>query len=324
MLLLHIAFIYLPFIQKIPSVGQILDPIGYVAYGMFYIIGLRGKLPFIQHWALLLIFVPLEIVQRLVSGSLAQLMLLGLFLVIIIWYERKRIPVVLISVTLLFLVSFNSIKGEYRYLTWAGGKFSNLNAVEKVQLFVNLAIKQYQVDDVKSEEKSSGSPLSSVVGRTAHIVLLSEVVKDTPAQVSYWGGETYFPLFTSYIPRFLWPDKPRQIIGNSFGRRYNYLGSNDRTTSLNLPWIVELYANFGSLGILIGMPLIGLFLAFIEQKLNHIDMSSLEFVIGATVLFRLIYQESNFSLMVGSVLSLVVTLFMLFKVFLGKSRAVVT
>jgi hypothetical protein len=320
LLLPHIAFLYIPSVREIPSLGQFLEPIGYVAYGMFYIIWSRGNLPSSQVWLLLGVFVPLEIMQRFASGALAQLMLLFLFMVIVIWYERQRMPITLIGITLIFFLLFNSVKGEYRYLTWRGN-FSQVSVIEKVQLFVELAVKKYQISSISSQGKTSrDDALNSVVSRTAHIAVFSEVVKDTPAKVSYWGGETYLPLITSYIPRALFPNKPTERTGNNFGRRYNYLGSNDYTTSFNLPWLVEMYANFGSLGVVIGMPLLGLLLAFLEQKLNRPGMNPLEFVIGATVLFRLVYQESNFSLMTGSVITLSLALYVLFKVYLGDQR----
>jgi hypothetical protein len=321
LLLSHLAFLCIPSVREIPSVGQLLDPIGYLAYGMFYIIWSRGYLSSPQIWLLLGVFVPLEIMQRLVSGTLAQLMLLGLFMIILIWYERKRIPITLISITLIFFMAFNSVKGEYRYLTWAGGRFSQVSVIEKVQLFIDLAVRKYQNNGISSQGKNFyGSDFNSVISRTAHIAVFSEVVKDTPTRVAYWGGETYLPLITSYIPRILFPDKPTERTGNNFGRRYNYLGRNDYTTSFNLPWIIEMYANFGDLGVLIGMPLVGLLLAFLEQKLNYPGMNPLEFVIGATVLFRLVYQESNLSLMTGSVLTLSLALYVLFKVYLGAQR----
>lgn len=321
LLLSHLAFLCIPSVREIPSVGQLLDPIGYLAYGMFYIIWSRGYLSSPQIWLLLGVFLPLEIMQRLVSGALAQLMLLGLFMVIFIWYERKRIPITLVSITLIFFMAFNSVKGEYRYLTWAGGRFSQVSVMEKTQLFIDLAVRKYQYNGISSQDKNFyDSDFNSVVSRTAHIVVFSEVVKDTPTRVAYWGGETYLPLITSYIPRILFPDKPTERTGNNFGRRYNYLGSYDYTTSFNLPWIVEMYANFGDLGVLIGMPLVGLLLAFLEQKLNRPGMNPVEFGIGATVLFRLVYQESNFSLMTGSVITLSLALYVLFKVCLGSQR----
>ena len=317
---LYIAFRYIPFIQTIPSVGQLLSPMGYVAYGVFYIIWSRGQLPAFQAWILLGVCVPLDIINRFSSGLLAELMILGLFMVIIIWYERKRIPVIFISITMLFYLTFSPIKAEYRHLTW-NQKFSQASAIEKASLFIDLTIKHYQgvmtSSQVNNYDDSANSANSDVVERSAHILVFSDVMEKTPTIVPYWNGETYLPFLTSFIPRALWPDKPVEKVGNQFGKRYHYLDSTDKITSVNLPWIVEMFVNFGTLGVLIGMPLVGMFLAFLEQKLNSPGMGPLEVVIGATVLFGLVYQESNFSLLMGGVLNLTLALYILFRFFLG-------
>ncbi len=315
----HIAFLYIPFINTIPSLGQLLDPIGYVAYGIFYIILSRGKLPVFQAWIFLGVFVPLEVIRRISSGLLAEIMLLGLFMVIIIWYERKRIPVIFISITMLVYLIFSPVKSEYRHLTW-NRNFSDASALEKTSLFLNLTIKHYQGVMTSSQvNNSDDSANNAVIERSAHILLFSDVMLKTPIIVPYWNGETYLPLFTSFIPRALWSDKPVETVGNQFGHRYRYLDSTDKNTSWNLPWIVEMYANFGTLGVLIGMPLVGIFSAFLEQKLNSPAMDSVEVVIGATVLFRLIYQESNFSVMTGTVVNLTLALYVMFR-FLVRSQ----
>ncbi len=318
MLLAHIAFLYIPSIQKIPSLGQLLEPIGYIAYGTFYIMWSRGKLPIYQALTLLLVFVPLEIIKRFSSGLLAELMILGLYIILIIWYERKRIPVIFITITMLMYLAFNPVKSEYRQLTW-NDRSAPMNPIDKVSLFINLAVKHYQGANtsVKTSENSTANP---AIERSAQILLFSDVMEKTPKLVPYWNGETYLPLFTSFIPRALWSDKPIEMVGNQFGHRYHYLDYNDKITSINLPWIVEMYANFGILGVLIGMPLVGVFLAFLEQKLNSSKMEPLEVVMGAAVLFRLIYQESNFSVMVGSVVSLIVILYLVFKFALGNQK----
>lgn len=315
LLVLHLAGLFIPFIRTIPSLSQLLEPIGYLAFGILYILWSRRQLPSFQSRVFLGICLPIEVIFRLASGALAQMMTLGLFLTIIIWYERKRLPIVLISISILFYIIFNPVKYEYRALIGEGGKYSNSTSIEKVQLFTDLVIKQYT--NLNGKYKKKDSQKVSATERTAHILLFSNIVHDTPTIVPYWGGKTYSNLLTSYIPRAFWPDKPTERIGNEFGRRYKYLGKNDYSTAWNLPWIVETYANFGSLGVLIGMSLVGLFLAFLEQKLNSSRMNSLEVTFGATILFPLIYQESNFSLMMGAAVNMSFALYLIFRFFLG-------
>ena len=145
------------------------------------------------------------------------------------------------------------------------------------------------------------------------------MVDKTPDPVPYWAGETYKPLFTSMIPRAVWPGKPEERTGNAFGRRYGILAETERQLSFNLPWITEMYANFGRAGVILGMALVGLLFGFLERFLARPGMTALEFVTGATILLPLFFQESNFSLVTGSLLPLTVSLWLYFTVGLRVS-----
>lgn len=319
---LHGVFSY---VIKLPSIEQITDPIGNVAYGMFYIIWSRGQLssPAIK------LFVGISFLFRLLvafsSGSLANVGSILIFICIVIFYEKKRLPIFLISFLLTFFLVFNVVKGEYRKLIWYDGAYSQAGVIEKVQLFIDIAIKHYSNPETQSgKQGETQSSSASALSRTAHIILFSNVIKDTPRLVPYWNGESYSALFTKFIPRILWPDKPTDTVGNTFGRRYKYIGIKDYSTTFNLPWIVEMYANFGNSGVLIGMPLVGFVFAFLEQKLNSPRMGYLEVVIAVATLYGLTSHECNLSLTAGNIFNLALFLYIMFRFILrqkqGKSQ----
>jgi hypothetical protein len=321
LLLGHFANVAISSVKGIPSLGQFLEPAGYLALGIFYIIWKRGLLP--RSNVLPLVATSLLILLvRLSSGLLSQVFFLLFFLLLVVWRESKRLPILLPCLTLVFILVFNPIKNQYRDLTWRG-EYSNAGSIEKAQLFIDLATEQIIGGNKRGSSSTSNddtSSLNTVIDRVGYINFFSKVIEDTPERVPYWGGQTYLPLLTKFIPRFIWPNKPAETIANQFGRRYGYLGSTDFSTALNLPWLVEAYANFGDFGMLIVMPLIGTFLAFLEQKFNRHDTNFLEFLIGATVLFRLPLQESNFSLMVGGIFMLVLSFYLLFIFWVGRPR----
>jgi hypothetical protein len=321
LLLGNFANAAIPFIRQIPSLSQFLDPSGYLAFGIFYIVWKRGLLPRINVLPLLAISIVILMI-RLSTGALAQVFFLLFFLFLVILKESKRLPLLLPCIGLSFILVFNPVKDQYRDLAWRS-EYSNAGAIEKAQLFIELAIEQYTGDSNKVSSNTSNddtSSLANVVDRVGYINFFSKVVEDTPERVPYWGGQTYLPLLTKFIPRFIWPNKPAETIANQFGRRYGYLSSTDSSTALNLPWLVEAYANFGDFGMFLFMPLIGTFLAFLDQKFNRHDTNFLEFLIGATVLFRLPLQESNFSLMVGGIFMLVLSFYLLFVFWVGRPR----
>ena len=91
------------------------------------------------------------------------------------------------------------------------------------------------------------------------------------------------------------------------------IAPDNKTTSINLPWVVEMYANFGRAGVLLGMALVGTFLALMSAIFNRREMTSLEFVVGAAIIFPLVYPASNFSLMTGTLLQLTLALWIYFR-----------
>lgn len=67
-----------------------------------------------------------------------------------------------------------------------------------------------------------------------------------------------------------------KIEGIEFSHCYKLLIKGD-TSSVNLPWITELMANFGVLGVIIGITLVGMFLAFLDRVFNSGRISDTEF-----------------------------------------------
>lgn len=149
--------------------------------------------------------------------------------------------------------------------------------------------------------KRVGNAHVGLVRRISHIALMEHVVANTPDRVPYWKGETYRPLLTSWIPRFLWPGKPREETGWTFGHRYEILHPTDPPQSINLPWMIEMYANFGGPGVILGMGLVGALFAFLEAFLSRPSMTPAEMAAGTAVILPLFLQDSNFSLMTGSI-----------------------
>ena len=72
--------------------------------------------------------------------------------------------------------------------------------------------------------------------------------------------------------------------------------------SINIPWITELYINFGDLGVIFGMIFIGIFMGSLDRLFNSQNINIAEKSIAAGLILPLFYQESNFTLMTGSLI----------------------
>jgi hypothetical protein len=159
------------------------------------------------------------------------------------------------------------------------------------------------------------------VNRIGHIALFAYVVETTPSMVPYWGGETYAFLFASAVPRFLWPEKPVAGFGNEFGRRYLFVHPRNLDTSINVPWLLEFYMNFGAWGVIAGMALVGVGFRFLIQKLSNPAASPAEYVLGLSLVFELFYSESNLALMWGGLLLTFVSLYLTLRLATLRLRA---
>jgi hypothetical protein len=80
------------------------------------------------------------------------------------------------------------------------------------------------------------------------------LVGDVDANGLQWGDEMAYAAYV-FIPRFIWPDKPPVTRGNWF---LVYVSGQDSSgTSLGITATGELYWNFGTPGVLLGMFVIG-------------------------------------------------------------------
>jgi hypothetical protein len=319
----HLTDLYLHFSVDVPSVGHLLDAASLVGYGCLTWQLFERRLPSLQRASLLVVALPLELVSRITSGSLAQPMQLGLLIAFVYWLVRQKLPWMTIFVAGLILLELHNVKHKYRDLYWYGAGSSD-SEVTRLETFFRLAFEK----SADSEPSEGGLLGNSLTVRASQLGFLTHVMEQTPVIVPYWKGETYKILLSKFIPRLFWPDKPTETMGQEFSSRYGMRDIHDETTSFNVPWIVEMYANFGTVGVIVGMAFVGILFAFLDRKFNRTEMLMLDRVVGTVLVFDLIYQESNFSLMVGNKLLTYVAIRFLFQAFLksrkpGRSRSAV-
>lgn len=308
----HLIFEFSPSLQSISSIGQLASPAGFVAFGGLFLQWRRGNLPLIQSLALLLICLPLEVFWRVRILFLTDILLFVVFLILILWREKfYKMIIALALIGSMIIASYGLTITVRNNPSFAGSFTDKLSFTQKVFSQFILGGEAATIGNTLFD-KVNESRVGALARRTGHIWLFHNVYINTPDPVPYWNGETYKPLLTSFIPRLLYADKPKEQRGHEFGVRYNYLPKSDKETSVNIPWLVELQANFPPAGVVLGMAFFGIFLAFLDKTLNAPEAGDLEFVIGTTILFPLFYQESNFSVMVGSILPLFIVLCLYF------------
>lgn len=305
-----VLYRWIPPLAAIPSVGQFLGPASLLALGGFFLQWRDGHLPRWQAFAILLICIPLELYFRLRFLFVTDFLFLCVFLILVFW-RCGLYRVIAASLVVAVLAVFS-----YSATTAYRAKADTF--VGKLAVTYTGFQRMWRMESTPRETVHVGTVsyipgISPLINRIGHIWTFQTVYERTPEPIPYWEGETYRPLLTAAIPRMFYPDKPQELAGAVFGLRYGFTETELDATSFNIPWIVELLANFGPFGVITGMGLFGLFLGFLNHVFNSRAASNLEFVIGLTVIFRLFYQESNFSVMVGSLPILVLSLYAYFR-----------
>ena len=249
-----------------------------------------------------------EILMRLTSGLASSLIFFSLFVFIIdylINHNLKRIFVPLVLLIFIYTL-FAAIKSEYRAAVW--GSEINLSTSQKL---ITLNELTFDDENVKSLGSSDKGDKESFFWRFSYQAsAFSLVLANTPSIVPYWGGESY-KFFSKFIPRFIWPDKPEENLGQEFGHRYNVLDFFDFGTSMNTPILAEAYMNFGLLGAGVFMSILGGLYAFFNRKFNSKNASLINVIIGVAILFPLTIHESNFTLIFGNIPLKLISLYIL-------------
>jgi hypothetical protein len=243
------------------------------------------------------------------AGSIAPVVQLAAIVAYALWLSGMRVRarwVVIGALVMAFAVSARGVAIDFRNAAWIGQL--KLSPVERAQLMLTLISNKAESEGVIATLESGAN---STFERSADMDLFADVVRRTPSEVPFWNGYTYASLVGSFIPRVLWPDKPTKEVGQAFGHRYRYLYWTNVSTSINLPFLVEFYANFGALGVFVGMAIVGLIYRILDDVVNAPGQDLLASLIGVIILVPLLMLESDFSLTFGGLVLNGIALFII-------------
>jgi hypothetical protein len=250
------------------------------------------------------VYLPLHVLLYLglsdghLVGLLVSLQLVGLTYAA----AKNKLPLTaILLITGMFLL-LQPAKGQYRTEIWRRGE--NLSYFDGAVRFVELGLSSYS-----GGVASVADRINEAYSRINHLQTTAAVIADTPTIRPFQNGVTYLPLFTKWIPRAIWPNKPREDFGNQWAREYGYLSPRDFGTSYNLPWLTEMYMNYGWAGVVTLSFLVGLVAAGIWATFARGAVSPPQF--AAAVLFSssFFFPESNLSIALGNlIISMIVIL----------------
>lgn len=170
------------------------------------------------------------------------------------------------------------------------------------------------------------SVLSAPISRINKLDQFSYIV-ETKKNYQLLYGESYIPLFSKFIPRQLWKDKPTEIFGNKYGRDYKLIPSYDMTTSVGASTLIEAYINFRFLGIIF----LAIFYGLVYRILNFYIYNNrekntyLSFLLILISIFISLTSESNLSSGLGGALQMIFIAIIynsLFTIFKNRSKKI--
>jgi hypothetical protein len=271
----------------------------YLSIVVLLILQMEGELTFgyaVLLWGFL---VPLRALISLAQGLLGSAIIEAAALLITYTTLRRRIPWAIFIAGFATFFFLQPIKGSMRAMVFAGGwinreqdqgaKFSALATAGAAGV---VALQNLDPTDL----------LAIATSRLASIMILGTVVEVTPQDVPYWGGTTYYPLLFMTVPRLVYPDKPSDLPGNVFGHKYGMLAPENYSTSINLIQELELYGNFGPLGVIFGSILIGMLYRSINDSCLSEGCGLGALVGGIYIFMHLADIENSASSIFGSLL----------------------
>jgi hypothetical protein len=219
----------------------------------------------------------------------------------------------LLGFYLIFSILFSTVKMEYR-----ATEFTTNSVFEKITVIYNLLSENNNFVSVASvQDQSKHGPIWRLSYPLSAISLVKE---KTPYIIPYWNGESYLPIFTKFIPRFFWPDKPKENMGQEFGHRYGILAWDNLTTSMNTPIVAEAYMNFGMIGFYFVFFFMAIVIASTYNAINSTSTSdpiSVDTIVNTIVIaIAAVYftqWESNLTMMIGKFIILYITTYVIRK-----------
>jgi hypothetical protein len=219
-----------------------------IVIGAFYIY--FSKDPYRTHFMLGAVFLLLlQSIFQGMFGDLVYILILGGLLILLNkqFSHFKKIGFILLL--MFFILSIQSIKTEYRRLTWYGGGGDR----NQTEIFTTLLFDKMTAP----EQIFTMEGFMPVVVRMNQGMIVSRVMGYIPEKKPFADGETILnSTFSTFVPRIFWPDKP--IAGGKYNMQ-RFTGMEVEGYSMNVGVIGEAYGNFGKNGGVVFMFVYGVF-----------------------------------------------------------------
>lgn len=294
-IIFYIIKIQFPFFIVLGQILYLFSSLILIGIGVLYILQLLNKLSLKEKLFLWGGIIPFKLILGVITGGIKNGLEVIIFLLYIYISIKRRIPYLAIASFFIVFVLLNYVKDEYRRKVWRGEeKYSILN---KCEIFKDIGIKFFREINPEMMDQA----VQKFTSRVSFIMIFTHVLGKTPQEVPFLKGASYHPFLVKMIPRFIYPQKHKENFGQIFGHRYKLIGEDDEVTSVNPGQLVEMYVNFGLLGIVLGMFILGVIYKMLVAFLQSSVSGEGGVLVGSFIFFNLFNIESNLSMVLGGI-----------------------
>jgi hypothetical protein len=244
----------------------------------------------------------LLVLGGLASGWLGSVAGLAVLYGSVVLLKRRRIPWFALCLTAIIVLFLQVGKDQFRTVYW--GDRPNAGVMERAQFWLERSASRWGAVFESGDSEDAQNLVSMSLRRISLLTQVAHVIDLTPSQVPFQNGATYKYLAVTFIPRFLWPDKPSINEANRF-YQVAYAMTTERGldgVSIAVGSLAEGYINFGWSGVIAIMFATGLALGVYERTIGLTNSSALFLGIGLALIPGFLAIESQLGQYFGGVI----------------------
>ncbi len=266
--------------------------VGYAGISVLFLLLLRGRLS-VEYKVFLWLIILLNVPFLLGFGGAAGAFLFGSILFFLYVAETRKIPWAALGVGVAVVSLLVATRAEIRStIDTAPSRLGRVQtSIAHLQLAASVLTEQ--------NLQRLGERFQGVGQRVDFLTRFAYVVELTPSDIPYWQGETYKNLLWKFIPRIVYPSKPEDVVAQEFPLRYRLFGGGVPDKTVPLPLLLELYANFGPLFVVVGMFLLGLVIRVLYHVTNYTGVRGWALICAVVIGASLFDLGANFSILFG-------------------------
>lgn len=213
-------------------------------------------------FVLIIVAVVVQVILGFVINVKSEAMIAGILVIITYVLIEGRLPITWLVGAVLYGMVVFPIFTAARAEIHGNRQIARATILEDLGHVLSLAIA------AEDRVNTGQGRAQTFLERTSVRGSVQMIVDKTGVDVDFQHGRTLTPLLATFIPRFIWSDKPGVDTGRVVNKEFHVTEAEYSDTYISPSIPGELYWNFGWPGICVGMAIIGAALGYLGQRYN--------------------------------------------------------